>query len=113
MDFITIIIFIFSTGLGVAILLKFLFGKDHNWMDAATIEEAEAIILRVELKNYPNDHKSRIRLQMQVQPDKGRNFVAEMEDVLIHFNLSILKTGSVVKVQYNPQTKTLLHIIAA
>src|SRR5689334_9062270 len=107
MNLLTVIIFILATGFCVAVLLKFIFGKEYNWMDSHVILEAEAIILRIDL------NKSRIRLQMQVQPDKGRNFVAEIEDVFMHFNLSVLKTGSVVKVQYNPQTKTLLHIIAA
>ena len=113
MNLFTVIIFILATGFCVAFILKFFFSDEHNWMDPQTIREADAIILRIELRSSADQYKSRIRFQMQVQPDKGRNFVAEMEEPVTHYNISSLRAGSIVKVQYNAQTRTLLHIIAA
>ena len=63
---------------------------------------ADAVILKMEKTGTLINNRPQVRLQMKVQPDKGRNFVAEISDFDAKTDLAILRTGSVVKVKYNP-----------
>jgi len=64
--------------------------------------EAEAILLNMEQTGlYVND-QPQIKLQVQVHPQTGRNFVSEVREVLTLIDLSQLRIGSTLKVKYNP-----------
>jgi hypothetical protein len=50
-----------------------------------------------------------IKLQLQVHPAAGRNFVSETRAVLTLIDLSQLRIGSMLKVKYNPaNTKEIM-----
>ena len=64
--------------------------------------EAEAVLLNMEQTGlYVNNHPQ-IKLQVEVQPLAGRNFVSEVREVLTLIDLSQLRIGSTLKVKYNP-----------
>jgi len=63
---------------------------------------ADAVILKMEKTGLLINNRPQVRLQMKVQPDKGRNFVAEISDNGHITDLALIRTGSVVKVKYNP-----------
>jgi hypothetical protein len=65
-------------------------------------QEAAAVVLKVELMNSPANRQANVKLQMQVLPDRGRNFVAEMQEQLDANELAELRTGASVKVKFNP-----------
>jgi hypothetical protein len=65
-------------------------------------QEAAAVVLKVELMNSPANRRANVKLQMQVLPDRGRNFVAEMQEQLDANELAELRTGASVKVKFNP-----------
>ena len=64
---------------------------------------AEALVLKMEKTGLLTNNKHQVKLQMQVQPDKGRNFVAEINEILCGADLSAVRAGSIVRVKYNPK----------
>lgn len=64
--------------------------------------EAKAVILAIEQTGLFMNHQPQIKMQMQVIPDKGRNFVAEVKQVVSFVDLARIRTGATVKVKYNP-----------
>jgi hypothetical protein len=64
--------------------------------------EAEAILLNMEQTGLYVNNQPQIKLQVQVQPHTGRNFVSETSEVLTLIDLSQLRIGSTLKVKYNP-----------
>lgn len=65
-------------------------------------EEASAVILAVEETGVFMNHHPLVRMQMQVLPDRGRNFVVEIREVLSYMDLATYRTGATVKVKYKP-----------
>jgi hypothetical protein len=64
--------------------------------------EAKAIILSVEQTGLFMNHQPQVKVQIQVLPDRGRNFVAEVKQVFSFLDLAQIRTGSTVTVKYNP-----------
>ena len=64
--------------------------------------EAEAVLLNMEQTGLYVNNQPQIKLQVQVQPINGRNFVSEVREVLTLIDLSQLRIGSMLKVKYNP-----------
>lgn len=64
--------------------------------------EAEAVLLNMEQTGLYVNNQPQIKLQVQVQPNSGRNFVSEVREVLTLIDLSQLRIGSTLKVKYNP-----------
>src|SRR5918993_1574106 len=64
--------------------------------------EAEAVLLNMEQTGLYVNNQPQIKLQVQVQPLTGRNFVSEVREVLTLIDLSQLRIGSTLKVKYNP-----------
>lgn len=64
--------------------------------------EAQAVILTVEETGVYMNHHPLVRMQMQVLPDRGRNFVVEIREVLSYLDLAEYRTGTTVRVKYNP-----------
>ncbi|MCF2443198.1 DUF3592 domain-containing protein [Dyadobacter sp. CY345] len=63
---------------------------------------AEAIVLDVNETGMFIDDLPQVKLQMQVLPEKGRNFVAEVKQVLPNSLKSLLRLGSKILVKYDP-----------
>lgn len=64
--------------------------------------EAEAIILSIERTGRYVNNEPQVRLVLKVQPITRNNFVTEVSEVLTLIDLSQLRTGTVLKVRYNP-----------
>ena len=64
--------------------------------------EAEAVLLNMEQTGLYVNNQPQIKLQVQVHPHTGRNFVSEIREVLTLIDLSQLRIGSTLKVKYNP-----------
>ena len=108
--------FLVAGTIWVGFLLAALFGKlimhllpggSSKW--PANGVEAEAIVLKMEPTGLYINKQPQVRLQMQVQPDKGRNFVIEIDTI----SPPAVKTGGVVRVKYNPRNYKellLLHV---
>ena len=66
---------------------------------------AHAVVLDIKpTGQYINDF-AKVRMQMKVQPYIGRNFVAEAEEMVTPVELRHLRTGSFLKVRYNPNNQ--------
>lgn len=63
--------------------------------------EADAIILRMEETGFFNGNKPRVKIQVQVFPDKGRNFVTELRESLQPSQLELIKPGGRVRILYS------------
>jgi hypothetical protein len=64
--------------------------------------EAEAVILSIERTGRYVNNEPLVKMLVKVQPAAHRNFVAEVSEVLTLMDLSTLRTGSILKVRYNP-----------
>jgi hypothetical protein len=113
---ITIIV---ASAVWIALLFVIFFGKlflhlfswtthhTKRWINSAI--EAEAIILSIEQTGFYVNEKRQVRLQVQVKPLKGRNFVTEINEL----EQPGLKEGATIKVKYNPRNYRDLLLIAA
>jgi len=63
---------------------------------------AEAIILDLTETGTIIDDLPQVQLQMQVIPEKGRNFVAEVKQVLPNSLTNPLHSGSKIMVKFDP-----------
>jgi hypothetical protein len=75
--------------------------------------EARAVVLAIEQTGLFMNRQPQVKMQMQVIPDKGRNFVAEVKQVLNSFDLEVIKTGSIVTVLYNPTNTKEVKLVKA
>jgi len=64
--------------------------------------EARAIVLALEQTGLFLNHRPQVKMQMQVLPERGRNFVAEVKEVITFMELATIRIGSTVTVKYNP-----------
>ena len=64
--------------------------------------EAHAVILHIEQTGRFSRQQAQVKLQMQVYPDRGRNFVAECKELFSAYDLAMLQNGCMVRVSYNP-----------
>ena len=64
--------------------------------------EAEAVILSIERTGRYVNNEPQVKLLLQVRPQPGTSFVAEIKEVLTLMDLSRLRAGSILKVLYNP-----------
>lgn len=64
--------------------------------------EAEAIILRIERTGRYIDNEPMVKLLLKVQPVTRLHFVTEIREVITVMDLSQLRTGTMLKVRYNP-----------
>jgi hypothetical protein len=73
--------------------------------------EAKAVILAIEQTGLYIDHQPQVKMQMQVIPERGRNFIAETSEVLSVFDMATIRAGSTVKVKYNPENIREISLI--
>lgn len=64
--------------------------------------EAEAVILSIEKTGRYVNNEPMVKMLVKVQPPSRRNFVAEISEVMTLMDLSTMRTGSMLKVRYNP-----------
>ncbi len=73
--------------------------------------EAYAVVLDIEPTGCYIDNLPEVRMQVKVQPYTGRNFVAETKQVVSHAALMQLRTGSYLKIKYNPHNLKEVAVI--
>lgn len=73
--------------------------------------EADAVILKMERRGI-NSTSSHMKMQMHVKPEKGRNFIAEINEPYPRSGPSRYKSGMVVKVKFNPENYKELVLLA-
>ncbi len=73
--------------------------------------EAEALVLGTEQIGDPVHKQLKLKIQLQVRPSKGRNFVVEIKEVLLGEDIASLKTGNIVWVKYNPANTRELFLL--
>ena len=102
----TIFIIVFTTAVSYFVLSRTLFPilKISQMKKRLMREgiEAEAVLLNMEQTGLYVNNQPQIKMQVQVQPMTGRNFVSEICEVLTLIDLSQLRIGSTLKVKYNP-----------
>jgi hypothetical protein len=64
--------------------------------------EASAILLNMEQTGLYVNNQPQVKMQLQVHPLTGRNFVSETREVVNFIDLSQLQIGCTLKVKYNP-----------
>lgn len=64
--------------------------------------EAEAIVLSVNNTEYCSNDQLRLKLHMQVQPERGRNFVTEIQHTLPISMLTNIHAGLKLVVRFDP-----------
>jgi hypothetical protein len=73
--------------------------------------EADAILLDMEKTGVYVNRQPQVRMQVQVQPLTGRNFVSEVRQVFTAFDLKRLRIGTSIKVKYNPMNTKEVMIL--
>ncbi len=73
--------------------------------------EAEAIILSVTRTGLYINDQPRLKLHMQVQPEKGRNFVAELQEVFPASMLNSIHAGLKLVVSFDPANQKDVVIV--
>ena len=75
--------------------------------------EANAIILNIETVGAFLNQRAQVKLQMQVLPEKGRNFVVETRAVFSSLDMASMQAGSMVRVRYDPSNPKELVLVKA
>ena len=75
--------------------------------------EADAIVLDLQLTGLQIGNQPQVAIQVQVQPDKSRNFVTEMKETLSFADIHELHTGCHVRVKYNPHNHKEIVLLTA
>lgn len=76
-------------------------------------EVAKAIVLAIEQTGLFLNHRPQVKMQMQVIPDRGRNFVVEIKEVVSYVELATIRTGSTVLVKFNPSNPKEIELLKA
>jgi hypothetical protein len=72
-----------------------------------------AIVLSIENTGTFLNDRVQMKIQVQVIPVKGRNFVTEIKELLTPEDLKNMRTGSTVSVKYNPMNRREISLIKA
>lgn len=64
--------------------------------------EAQGILLSMQETGIHVNSLEEVKLQIQVQPKLGRNFVTETKELVSRNYISSMRSGSKVTVRYNP-----------
>ncbi|CAG5008461.1 hypothetical protein DYBT9275_04274 [Dyadobacter sp. CECT 9275] len=86
-------------------LLIKVFGKTRRMSPSELLrsgQQAEAVILCVQETGLFINNLPKLKVQMQVKPERGRNFVVEVQQTLPDFDAGSLLAGTRVLVKYNP-----------
>ena len=73
--------------------------------------EADAVVLSANKTERCINNQVLVKLQIQVQPEKGRNFVTEISETMPVADIHTVIAGTKLKVRYNPlNTNDLLLV---
>ena len=64
--------------------------------------ESEAIVIEVGPTGMYVNNAPQLKVQIQVEPQKGRNFTAEIKQVVPQVDFHLLHSGSRIIVKYDP-----------
>jgi len=73
--------------------------------------EAHALVLNFEHTGQSHDNQLQVRMQIKVKPYMGKNFFAETEGVISPEEFTGLRSGSYLKVRYNPFNLKEIRVI--
>lgn len=73
--------------------------------------EAIAMVLAIQLTGHYINHLPQVRMQMNVHPATGKNFVTDTKQVVTPLQLYQLRAGSYLKVRYNPRNTKQIVIL--
>jgi hypothetical protein len=96
----------------LAFISIFLFKKSHmgkGLMQRGT--EADAIILSVQLTGQYVKSDPQVIIQLQVEPDREKNFIADTREILNFHDFSLVQPGAKLRVKYNPYNHKEVSII--
>ncbi len=74
-------------------------------------EEADAIILNVQLTGQYVKSDPQVIIQLKVEPDKEKNFIADAREILSFHDFSLVQPGAKVRVKYNPYNHKEISVI--
>ena len=123
MEFIFIMTIV-ETGIALIVIVAILilaqfFGKKNkvnlakdNLRNVMPVK-AKAIILNIEKTALTTSQRQQVKMQVQVMPERGRNFVTEIKELLTWADFDALKSGTIVSVFYNPVTMKEVTLIKA
>jgi len=63
---------------------------------------SKAIVLSVEKTGALINNQPQVKIQLQVTPEKRRNFVTEVKKILSPADVTAIRAGSTIRVKYNP-----------
>ena len=73
--------------------------------------QAEAIVLNLQPTGLFINKLPQVKMQMQVQPEKGRNFIVEIQQLLQPSELELIREGSRIMVQYDTTNHKLVSLL--
>jgi hypothetical protein len=92
-------------GLAIFVILTSLIKKVQNQRHTKIINhgiESEATVLAIGPTGSYVNNLPQLKVQMQVEPKKGRNFVAEVKQVVPQVDFNTLHSGTRIVVKYHP-----------
>ena len=111
----TIIIPIFAIALVVAVFHRTLFSffkkNQRKKLLADEGVEAEAVLLNMQQTGLYVNKQPQVKLQMQVQPYSGQDFITETKEVLTFVDLAQLQIGGTLVVKYNPENRKEIMLV--
>lgn len=73
--------------------------------------EAQAILLNIQQTGIYINRLAQVKLQMQVYPKVGRNFITEVFEVMDRSDFKQMRVGDIVLVKYNPSNTKEVMIL--
>lgn len=73
--------------------------------------KAEALILDVQLTGVQINSELQAVIQLQVKPEKEKNFVIEVKEILNVFDFKQMQPGVKLMVKYNPYNHKIIKIL--
>jgi hypothetical protein len=72
---------------------------------------SKAIVLSVERTGALINNQPQVKIQLQVTPEKRRNFVTEVKKILSPADVAAIRAGSIIRVKYNPVNTKEISLI--
>jgi uncharacterized protein (DUF58 family) len=76
------------------------------------LAEAEAVILGIQLTGLYIKEIPQAIFQIQVKPERGKNFVVEIKGALPVTNFPKVQAGEKIRVRYNPYRRKEMYIVS-
>lgn len=93
-----LVIVLFWVGSGILAMIR---RKRHRKIIISGIE-SEATVIHIGPTGHFINNSPQLKVQIQVQPEKGRNFITEIKQVVPLVDFNLLHSGSRIIVRYDP-----------